>query len=54
MEIVSKSVQIKTELPLDNELIEAKLAEMNIYLLRWAITEVKGNILTISLACENL
>ena len=54
MEIISKLVEIEANLPVDNELIEAKLNEMDIYPLRWAIVNVNGNILTISLACENL
>lgn len=54
MEIISKLVKIETELPVDNSFIEKKLAAMGIYPLRWAIVNVKGNILTISLACENL
>ncbi len=54
MEIVSKLVEIEAELPVDNHFIEAKLAEMNIYPLRWAIVKVIANTLTISLACENL
>lgn len=53
MEIISKTVEIGAQLPIDNEFIEAKLAEMDIYPLRWAITGIKGNTLTISLACKN-
>jgi len=54
MEIISKLVEIEAKLPVDNEFVEAKLAEMNIYPLRWAIVSIKGKILTISLACEKL
>lgn len=54
MEIVSKLVEIEADLPVNNEFIEAKLQEMGITPLRWAITSVKGNILTISLVCKNL
>lgn len=54
MEIISKLVEIKAELPVDNVYIEHKLKEMGIEPLRWAIVSVNGNILTISLACENL
>lgn len=54
MEITSKLVEIEAELPVDNKFIEAKLKEMGIEPLRWAVVNVKGNTLTISLACENL
>lgn len=54
MEITSKLIKIEAELPVDNNFIEEKLAEMGIYPLRWAIVSVQGNILTISLACESL
>ncbi len=54
MEIVSKLVEIEAELPIDNSFVEAKLAEMGIHPLRWAIVGINGNFLTISLACENL
>ena len=52
MEIVSKLVEIEANLPVDNNYIEVKLAQMNIYPLRWAIVNVGQNTLTISLACE--
>lgn len=54
MEIISKTVEMTAKLPIDNEFIEEKLSKMGIKPLRWAITKVKGNVLTISLACENL
>lgn len=54
MQIISKSIEIKAKLPVDNDFIEARLAEMGIKPVRWAITKVEGEILTISLACENL
>lgn len=54
MEIISKLVDIEAELPIDNDLIEQKLKKMGIIPLRWAIVKVNGNVLTISLACENL
>lgn len=54
MEITSKLVEIETELPVDNDFIETKLIGMGIEPLRWAIVDVNGNILTISLACESL
>jgi len=54
MEIISKLVEIEAQLPVDNDFIEKKLAEMGFEPLRWAVVGVNGNILTISLACENL
>lgn len=54
MNIVSKIVEIETDLPIDNIQIEQKLFEMGICPLRWAIVKVKGNIIAISLACEDL
>ena len=54
MEIVSKLVEIDARLPVDNDFIESKLAEMGINPLRWAIVKVENNILTVSLACGNL
>ncbi len=54
MEIISKLVEIETTLPVDNDFIEAKLREMGIEPLRWAIVKVDNGVLTISLACENL
>lgn len=53
MEIISKLVEIEAKKPVDNNFIESKLAQMNIYPLRWAIVKVDHNKLTISLACEN-
>lgn len=54
MEIVSKLVEIEANLPVDNDCIEAKLAEMNIFPLRWAIVDVTQKGLIISLAHEVL
>ena len=54
LEIISKLVKIETDLPTSTEFIEAELKKMGINPLRWAIVGVEGNILTISLACENL
>lgn len=54
MEIISKLVKIEAKFPIDNSFIEQRLAEMSICPLRWAIVGVKNNVLTISLACENL
>lgn len=54
MEITSKLVEIEAKLPVNNNFIEKKLKEMGIEPLRWAIVKVNNNILTISLAYENL
>ena len=54
MEIISKLVKIEADLPTSTEFIETELAKMGLEPLRWAIVAVEGNILTISLACENL
>lgn len=54
MELISKLVKIEADLPTCTEFIEAELAKMGIEPLRWAITKIEGNVLTISLACENL
>lgn len=54
MEIISKLVEIEANLPVDNDYIEKKLAQMGIKPLRWAIVKVDKSSLTISLACENL
>jgi len=54
MEIISKLIEIEANLPTDNDFIESKLREMGIEPLRWAIVKVEGNILTVSVACENL
>lgn len=42
-EIISKLVQIETNLPVDNDFIEQKLLEMGIEPLRWAIVGVEQN-----------
>lgn len=54
MEIISKLVKIEAHKPFDNDFIENKLKDMGINPLRWAIVKYEDNILTISLACENL
>lgn len=54
MEIVSRLIEIEAEMPVDNNFIEAELKKMGIEPLRWAIVGINGNILTVSLACENL
>jgi len=54
MEIISKLIEIETKFPIDNQLIEQEMHNMGFDPLRWAIVKVEGNILTISLACENL
>ena len=54
MEIVSKLVKIKAQMPVDNVFIEQKLRETGIEPLRWAIVAIDKHELTISLACEIL
>jgi len=54
MEIISKLVKIEATLPIDNGFIEKELYKMGIEPLRWAIVGIEGNILTVSLACQNL
>lgn len=54
MTIISKLIEIEAKMPIDNNFIEARLHEMNIYPLRWAIVKINGDKLTISLSCENL
>lgn len=54
MAIVSRLVEIQAKFPVDNDFIEKKLAEMNIYPLRWAIVGINDNNLQISLACKSL
>ena len=54
MEIISKLVEIEADSPLSSEYIENKLKEMKITPLRWAIVNINGKTLTISLACENI
>lgn len=54
MEIVSKIIEIETDLPVDNAFIENYLAKIGINPLRWAIVKVGERSITISLACENL
>lgn len=54
MEITSKLIEIEAKLPVDNDFVENKLKKMGIEPLRWAIVKVQGDILTISLAYENL
>jgi len=52
MQITSKLIEIETTFPVDNEVIEQKMLDMGIKPLRWAIVGVKGNILSVSVACE--
>lgn len=59
MEIISKTVEIEANLPVDTRFIEQTLEKMGIVPLRWAIVNCctqKTNkcVLTISLACESL
>lgn len=52
--ITSKLVSIEANLPVDNVSIEQKLRDTGIDPLRWAIVKIEGNILTVSVACEDL
>ena len=54
MEIISKLVEINAVAPIDNHFIDRNLKKMGIEPLRWAIVNVKGNKLTVSVAHENL
>ena len=50
-EVISKTVKIKTDkLPPEVEFIEAEIIKSGLEPLRWAIVEVKGNILTLSVS----
>lgn len=54
MQITSKLIELKLGLPIDNDFIEVELRKNGIIPLRWAIVKVKGNILTVSVACVDL
>lgn len=54
MQVVSQLVKIRAKLPVDNSFIEAKLNEMGIEPLRWAVVECNDDTLTISVANETL
>ncbi len=54
MQILSKTVKIKAEFPIDNNLIEKRLSKMGIVPLRWAIVKVDCDMLEISVSYENL
>lgn len=53
MKIISKLVEIKAELPVDNHFIEKRLKEIGIKPLKWAVVNVENNILTLSLTGED-
>ena len=53
MEIVSKIIEIKADLPVDNDYIEKKIHEMGIEPLRWAVVKVGNGTLTVSLAYDH-
>ena len=55
MEIVSKLVEINAIAPIDSHFIDRNLEKMGISNpLRWAIVNVKGSKLTVSVAHESL
>lgn len=54
MEIISKLVEIDAVTPIDNYFIDTNLKKMGIEPLRWAIVNVKGSKLTVSVAHESL
>lgn len=50
-EVISKTVKIKTPiLPPEVDFIEQKIIEENIEPLRWAIVDIKDDILTLSVS----
>ena len=54
-EVISKTIKIKAEkLPPDAEFIEQEIIKSNLEPLRWAIVDVKGNELTISVSGRKL
>jgi len=52
MEITSELVEINAVSPIDNHFIDRNLRKMGINALRWAIVNVKGSKLTVSVAHE--
>ena len=50
--IVSEDVTLKLDKPVTNEQIELMLKEKGLEVLRWAITEVNGNLYTIRISKE--
>ncbi|MBQ1612798.1 MAG: hypothetical protein II085_04915 [Alphaproteobacteria bacterium] len=50
--IVSEDVTLKLDKPVTNEQIELMLKEKGLEVLRWAITEVDGDLYTIRLSKE--
>ncbi len=50
--IVSEDITLKLDKPVTNEQIELMLKEKGLEVLRWAITEVDGDLYTIRLSKE--
>lgn len=50
--ITTENIELDINLPTDNEQIEKELKTRGITPLRWAITAVCGNILTINVSYE--
>lgn len=51
--IISKEIKIKLQLPVTNAQIENTLKEKEGNILRWAITDVDGDLFTIRIAADN-
>lgn len=45
--IVSKDIKLELDFPITNELIETKLDELGLNVLRWAVVDVVDNVYTI-------
>lgn len=54
MKIQTKKIDLELEFPISSEEIEKEIEKRGIKPLRWAIVNVSGNKLTISVAGENL
>lgn len=52
--IVSKTITLEAELPVDNVYIENELIDSGIEPLRWAVVAVEGNVLTVSVSYQSL
>ncbi len=50
--IVSEDITLKLDKPVTNEQIELMLKEKGLEVLRWAITEIDGDLYTIRLSKE--
>ena len=50
--IISEDITLKLDKPVTNEQIELMLKEKGLEVLRWAITEVDGDLYTIRLSKE--